>query len=58
MEGVAGRGGAFPSRGDRDSANWKGLELQEQEGGRDYLWFLMQGLGLPGGDLTEVGMGH
>lgn len=51
-------GEAVPSRGDpRDLANWKGLELREQEGGGDYLWSPLPGAGLPGGVLPGTGMG-
>lgn len=55
-------GAAFPSRGDRDSVNWKGLELQEQEGGRgkglpEVAPLLRGEAGLPRGDLPGVEMG-
>ena len=58
-EGASG-GRPFPAEGIRDSANWKELEQREQEGGGDYLRWLLPGAGLLGGDLRGArrGGGH
>ena len=55
-EGAPG-GRPFPAEGIRDSANWKELEQREQEGGGDYLRWLLPGAGLLGGDLRGARTG-
>lgn len=57
--GGRARGKPFPAEGIRDSANWKGLELREQEGGGDYLRSRLPGREgrLPGGVLPGAALG-